>query len=207
MTSCPTTLKPCAELGALRPADRPGRVFLPALASFPVESWPLVALLPVLDINGALAAALDAGRPFRGGAPVAGVFTCDPFLRLADLAATLRRAGVNQVVNYPTVQIFEGETAAALAAVDYRAELEFRLLLRLAGLGFAPIACATSRAAVDAALGLGLRRILLHPGVVPRADVAGWWTPLATRVAVEGGEALAWQAPDQASSPRRRMRL
>ncbi|MGK7868089.1 hypothetical protein [Falsiroseomonas sp. E2-1-a20] len=191
----------------MRPADRPGRVFLPALASFPVDTWPLVALLPVLDINGALASALGAGRPFRGGAPVAGIFACDPFLRLTDLAATLRAAGITQVVNYPTVQIFEGETAAALAAVNYRADFEFRLLLRLAGLGFAPIACATSRAAVDAALELGLRRILLHPGVAPRADSAGWWTPLATRVAVEGGVALGWQMPDQASSPRRRIRL
>jgi predicted TIM-barrel enzyme len=198
---------PCADLAGLRPDQRAGRVFLPALAPFPVTSWPLVALLPVLDINGALVAALAAGRPFRNAAPVAGIFACDPFLRLSDLATTLRAAGISQVVNYPTVQIFEGETAAALAAVNYRAEAEFRLLQRLAGLGFAPIACATSRPEVDLALGHGLRRILLHPGAAPRADVAGWWTPLATRVAVEGGEPLAWRAPAQASRPRRRMRL
>ncbi|WP_439598237.1 phosphoenolpyruvate hydrolase family protein [Falsiroseomonas sp.] len=203
----PPSLQPAVQLDALPPAERARRVFLPALAPFPVESWPLVALLPVLDINGSLTAALAARRPFRGAGPIAGVFACDPFLRLADLAATLRAAGITQVVNYPTVQLFEGETAAALAAVNYRAEAEFRLLQRLAELGFAPIACATSRLAVDAALSLGLRRILLHPGIAPRAEEAAWWAGLATRVAVEGGEALAWGAPHQSSSPRRRMRL
>jgi hypothetical protein len=125
------------------------------------------------------------------------------------MVATLRRAGITAVVNFPTVQIFEGETAAALAAVGYRAEAEFRLLQRLTEQGFTPIACATSRRAVDAALGLGLRRILLHPGVSPPPDPASWWAELAGHVAIEGGEALAWGAPAtaQVSRPRRRMRM
>ena len=186
-------------------------MFLPALAPFAPETWPLVALLPVLDINGALRSALEARPPFRAAPPVAGLFACDPFLRLADIAAALRRAGIAAAVNFPTVQIFGGETAAALAAVGYRAEAEFRLLQRLAEQGFAPIACATSRRAVDAALGFGLRRILLHPGVSPPPDPAAWWAELAGHVAIEGGEALAWRAPaaprPQVSRPRRRMRL
>ena len=206
-------------------------MFLPALAPFAPETWPLVALLPVLDINGALRSALEARPPFRAAPPVAGLFACDPFLRLADIAAALRRAGIAAAVNFPTVQIFGGEAAAALAAVGYRAEAEFRLLQRLAEQGIAPIACATSRRAVDAALGFGLRRILLHPGVSPPPDPAAWWAELAGHVAIEGGEALAWRAPaaaprlsggpmdatrpagprvtgaPQVSRPRRRMRL
>ena len=203
------TLQPQVELDALGPAERARSIFLPALAPFPPETWPVVALLPVLDINGALGAALEARRPFRGAAPVAGLFACDPFLRLADMATTLRRAGITAVVNFPTVQVFEGETAAALAAVGYRVEAEFRLLQRLAEQGFTPIACAISRRAVDAALGLGLRRILLHPGVSPPPDPASWWAELAGHVAIEGGEALAWGAPTtaQVSRPKRRMRL
>ena len=202
------TLQPWAEVDALSPAERAQAIFLPALATFAPATWPLVALLPVLDINGALRAALQLRRPFRAAAPVAGLFACDPFLRLSDMAATLRRSGITRVVNFPTVQIFEDETAAALAAVGYRAEAEFRLLQRLAEQGFSPIACATSRRAVDAALGLGLRRILLHPGFSPGHDAA-WWAELAGHVAVEGGETLAWAAPPgaQVSRPRRRMRL
>ncbi len=205
----PPILRPRAEVDALTPAERARTILLPALAPFAPETWPLVALLPVLDINGALRAALQMRRPFRAAAPVAGLFACDPFLRLSDMAATLRRSGITRVVNFPTVQIFEGETAAALAAVGYRAEAEFRLLQRLAEQGFSPIACATSRRAADVALGFGLRRILLHPGVSPGHDHASWWAELAGHVAVEGGEALAWAAPPiaQVSRPRRRMRL
>lgn len=204
------TLHLQASLGGLPPSQRACTVFVPALASFPPETWPLVALLPVLDVNGALRAALEGRRTFRSAPPIAAIFACDPFLRLADMATMLRQAGITQVVNYPTVQLFEGETAAALAAVGYRADAEFRVLQRLAGQGFAPIACATSRRAVDAALGLGLRRVLLHPGLAPPPDLAAWWADLAGHVAIEGGEALAWRgagpAP-QGSRPRRRIRL
>lgn len=205
-----TGLQPCAELGAIGPAERARALFLPALAPFPPATWPLVALLPVLDINGSLRAALEARRAFRSAPPIAAIFACDPFLRLADMAGVLRRAGITTVTNYPTVQLFEGETAAALAAVGYRAEFEFRQLERLAAQGFTPIACAASRQAVDAALGLGLRRILLHPGLSPPVDPAAWWAELAGHIAIEGGEALAWAAPPatpQLSRPRRRMRL
>jgi hypothetical protein len=204
----PTLLQPEARLDALSPQRRARSVFLPALEPFPPESWPLVALLPVLDINGALRAALQARRPFRSAPPIAGLFACDPFLRLADMVAALRQAGITTVVNYPTVQLFEGETAAALAAVGYRAEAEFRLLQRLGEAGFATIACAVTRRGVDAALGAGHRRILLHPGLTPPPDPQTWWADLAGHVAIEGGEALAWAAAGgQVSMPRRRMRL
>jgi len=115
------TLHLRASLGGLPPPQRACAVFVPALASFPPETWPLVALLPVLDVNGALRAALEGRRTFRSAPPIAAIFACDPFLRLADMATMLRQAGITQVVNYPTVQLFEGETAAALAAVGYRA--------------------------------------------------------------------------------------
>ncbi len=200
-------LRPRARLDGLDPPERQRSLYLPALATFPPETWPLVALLPVLDINGALRAALEAQRPFRSAPPAVGIFACDPFLRLADMAALLRRAGVTTVVNYPTVELFEGETAAALAAVGYRAEAEFRLLLRFAELGFGVIACAASRRAVDAALDLGLRRVLLHPGLAVPEQPAAWWAERAGHVAIEGGEALAWDVPVQASRPSRRIRL
>ena len=205
-----TVLRPVAELDGLRPAQQKRAVFLPALAPFPRHTWPLVALLPVLGINDALRQAIAARRPFRAAPPIAGLFACDPFLRTSDMAAALHKAGIAQVVNWPTVQVFEGETAAALAAVGYRAEAEFRVLARMAEHGIAPIACATSPHAVDAALALGLWRILLHPGLIRPADHAAWWAALAGHVAIEGGEALAWDDRallPQISRPSRRIRL
>lgn len=198
-----------ARLEGLSPEARARRVYLPGLAPFPRETWPLVSLLPVVDINGALVEALAQRAPFRAAPPVAGIFACDPFLRPVDLASALSRAGISQAVNLPTVQIFDGETAAVLGSVGYRAEAEFRMLLRLAEYGIAPIACATTRATADLALALGFTRILLHPGLVPPADPAAWWASLAGHVAIEGAEPLAWQDTDadQVSRPRRRMRL
>ena len=99
-------------------------------------------MLPVLDINDALIEALAPRRPFRAEPPVAGSFACDPFLRSADLAAALSSAGIRPVVSFSTVQMFDGETAAALGSVGYRAEAEFQMLLRLAGLGADGVASA-----------------------------------------------------------------
>jgi hypothetical protein len=202
------TLTPRATLAGLAGAARLDTVFLPALAPFAPTQWPLVGLLPVLDINGTLLAALAARRRFRAAPPIAGVFASDPFLRAADLAEALLRAGIAEAVNYPTIQFFGSETAAAFASVGYRAEAEFRLLARLAERGLAPIACAASRAAADAALALGLRRVLLHPGLAGAARDA-FWAELAGHVAGKGGEPLAWREPSagQSSRPRRRMRL
>jgi predicted TIM-barrel enzyme len=202
------TLAPRATLDGLTEAARSDTVFLPALATFAPAHWPLVGLLPVLDINGALLAALGAKERFRTAPPIAGVFASDPFLRAVDLAEALLEAGITEVINYPTIQLFGSETQAAFASVGYRAETEFRLLARLAEHGLAPIACATSRATADAALALGLRRLLLHPGLAEVAQDA-FWADLAGHVAVEGGEPLAWResSAGQSSRPRRRIRL
>ncbi|QYU66804.1 alpha/beta fold hydrolase [Leptolyngbya sp. 15MV] len=152
MPALASALEPRARLDGLTPARRTRAVYLPALAGFPPHLTAILGLLPVLEINGTLIADLAARRPFRAAPPIAGLFACDPFLRVADMAGALRRAGITAVINYPTVQSFEGETAAALAAVGYRAEAEFRVLQRLAEHGLSPIACAMTRDAADAAL-------------------------------------------------------
>ncbi|WP_206935443.1 phosphoenolpyruvate hydrolase family protein [Roseococcus thiosulfatophilus] len=180
----PITLRPAACLEGLPARRRPRAVFLPALAPFRPELWPLVVHLPVLDVNGALVAALAGRTPFRAAPPIAAIFACDPFLRLRDMAASLRAAGITEVVNLPSVQAHEGEAAAALGAVGYRAEREFRALLTLAEHGLRPLAYAARQEEAEAALSLGLRRILLPAGP--------GWADLASHVAVEGGEALAW---------------
>ncbi|WP_291296301.1 phosphoenolpyruvate hydrolase family protein [Elioraea sp.] len=201
------TLHPLASLAGVRPERRRDGVFLPALAQFPPARWPLVALLPVLDINGALLAACRGRARLRAGAPVAGVFASDPFLRVADVAAALAEAGITEVVNFPTIQFFGPETSAALASVGMRAEAEFRMLLRFAEHGMAPIACAVSDDAATIALSLGLRRILLHPGL--GEGPARPWPEQASHVLIEGGEPFAWRdaADSQLSRPSRRIRL
>ncbi|MBY0337638.1 MAG: hypothetical protein K2X11_13550 [Acetobacteraceae bacterium] len=201
-------IRPAADLEGFPGTLRPSAAFLPGLRPFPAPSWPLVAQLPVLDVNGALLADLSAREPFAADPPIAALFACDPFLRVPDAAATLARAGVAEVLNWPSVQAHEGETAAALAAVGYRAEAEFRTLLAFAACGLQPLAFAATRGAVDAALAAGLRRVVLPSGEA--------WATLASHVAVEGGEAILWSdeplqapaaSPPQSARPRRRIRL
>lgn len=202
----PCPVRPAADLAGIPDDRRPSVAFLPGLRPFPAPSWPLVAQLPVLDVNGALLADLAAREPFAADPPVAAVFACDPFLRVQDAAAVLRRAGVVKVLNWPSVQAHEGEAAAALAAVGYRAEAEFRTLLAFEALGLQPLAFAATRSALDAALAAGLRRLVLPEGEALAA--------LASHVAVEGGEAIPWSdeplapaATPQSARPRRRIRL
>ncbi|WP_376089423.1 phosphoenolpyruvate hydrolase family protein [Roseomonas sp. CCTCC AB2023176] len=203
----PRRLTVIADLQRVPAGRRRDAIFLPALAPFPPALWPLAGLLPILDINGTLRDAL-AGRPApRSAAPIAGIFACDPFLRVADLAPVLRRAGILEVANFPTVQAHAGDTAEALRSLGLRAEAEYRVLARFAEHGLSPIACATGREAAAAAIAAGLRRILLHPGIEPPADPARWWSDLAGFVAVEGGEPLAWADPPQGRRSRRRIRL
>jgi predicted TIM-barrel enzyme len=201
-------VRPVADLLGVPDDLRRSAAFLPGLAPFPARLWPVVAHLPVLDVNGALLADVAAREPFTRAPPIAAVFACDPFLRVADAAVALARAGIREVLNWPSVQAHEGESAAALAAVGYRAEAEFRTLLAFAERGLLPLAFAATRGAVDAALALGLRRLVLPSG--------GAWAELAGHVAVEGGEAIPWSEEPltppastsrQSARPSRRMRL
>lgn len=145
------------------------RLLVPALARFAPEARALAGLLPIVDINGALLAALDdvdlGGAEGVGReALVAGVFAADPFLHLGELAGRLLEAGIAQVANYPTLQHVDGAAGRGLAAVGYDMRAEFAVLLELERLGLRPLACVASFAAAECALGMGLGRLAFDPG-------------------------------------------
>lgn len=147
--------------------SNPGEtLFLPALAGFEGPDLDLLAMMPVCDVNGALLDALAAREPFpaHGPAPVAGVFLLDPFMRLPELAARLRAAGIRRVANYPTVQVIDGETARALGSVGYSPAQEFEALRELRGEGFEVVGFATGAAAARDLATLGAVMVVLHPG-------------------------------------------
>jgi predicted TIM-barrel enzyme len=150
------------SLDGIGPAELARTVYLPALDGAPPGLVELLALLPVADVNGALMAAL-AGRSFSRAAPVAAVFCVDPFLRVSDMAAALRAGGIMAVTNYPTVQVVDGETGRAIAAVGYGPADELSMLLRFAAAGLEPVGCVTS--AEDAArfAAAGVARLVAPP--------------------------------------------
>jgi predicted TIM-barrel enzyme len=147
-------------------ADAAGTLFLPGLRGFAGPDLDLLAMMPVCDVNGGLADALDVLPPWPadGAAPAVGLFLLDPFLRLSDMAARLRRAGVRRVANYPTVAVLEGETARALASVGISPAGEFEALRALAADGFGIVGFATSAAAARDLAASGAGAVVLHPG-------------------------------------------
>jgi predicted TIM-barrel enzyme len=182
-------------------ADLSGTLFLPALAGLEGPALDLLAMMPVCDVNGALAAALDAGPPWAPGAPapVAGLFLLDPFIRIPEMAERLRRAGVRRVANYPTIQALDGETARAMASVGFTPAHEFEALAELRASGFEIVGFAYGAAAARELAALGATTVVLHPGPAggdPRetlAPLAAWLKPeLAAR-----GIALQLFAPGE----------
>jgi predicted TIM-barrel enzyme len=160
----PLTLR--TSLEGIDPADA---VYIPGLRGLEGPHLDLLATLPISDVNGTLMAALDDPLPWLkdAEAPVVGLFLADPFLRLAEVAAQLKRAGVRRVANYPTLQAFEGETARALASVGFALEAELDGLRMLAAGGFEVVGFASSSATARQ-LGTFATTVVLHPG--PGAD-------------------------------------
>lgn len=154
------------SLEGIDPADA---LYLPGLRGLEGAHLDLLATLPISDVNGALMAALDDPLPWpkEAEAPIVGLFLGDPFLRLSEATARLKRAGVRRVANYPTLQTFEGETARALASVGFALGVELDGLRALAAEGFQVVGFAGG-AATARQLSAFATSVVLHPG--PGAD-------------------------------------
>ncbi|MDP4026459.1 phosphoenolpyruvate hydrolase family protein [Methylobacterium sp. NEAU 140] len=152
-------------LDGLAGPERAGTLFLPALAGTPDAILDLLALLPVCDVNGALTACLAGKGIGSGPAPVAAVFCTDPFLRVSDMAETLRAAGLRRVANYPSVQAIDGEPGRTIAAVGYGPDEEIATLVRLREAGLEPLGCAASAAFAARLDAAGIAPILAVPAL------------------------------------------
>ena len=182
----PVTL--ATDWSALAGAEGPA-LFVPALARFPAAVRELMALLPVTDINGSLIRTLADAPGQAPGSTVAGLFAVDPFLDPGELRAALRRAGIGRVANYPTVQLFDGATAAGFEVVGYDVRAEFALLRSLADSGLDPVGYVTSPAIARIALDAGCRTLVVHPGLGPGSRLRGSSDQIA-ELAAESGAAL-----------------
>lgn len=165
------------------PTPVPGResflqqIFAPWLEGLPVTRRDLLALLPVLDINGAMVTALrDAQTPLGGGVPDAGpvsaqpgvtaaLLCVDPFLRVRDLAALLKAAGIIEVTNFPTIQVIDGVAARGFESADLGLQREARILAGFAQEGLAVTGFATTVENGRYLLDHGVTTLVVHPGL------------------------------------------
>lgn len=140
-------------------------LFLPGLAGLEGPDLDLLALMPVCDVNGGLAEALEGRGPWgSGAAPVAGLFLLDPFLRVPEMAAALHRSGIGRVANYPTIQGFDDGAGRSLASVGFSPAAEFEALRAFAAIGFGTVGFAAGAAAARELAASGARTVVLHPG-------------------------------------------
>jgi len=164
------------------PAGSPGReshlqqIFAPWLEGLPAAQRDLLALLPVVDINGAMVAALDDTRTPQTGPSntrrvsaqpgvIAALLCVDPFLRVRDLAALLKAAGIAEVTNFPTIQVIDGVAARGFDSADLGMQREARMLAGFAQEGLAVTGFATSAENGRFLLDHGATALVVHPGL------------------------------------------
>lgn len=145
--------------------SRQPQIFAPWLDLLPEAQRDLLSILPVLDINGSLLAALRSARVGENTGPrIAAVLCVDPFLRLHDMTRFLRAAGITAVTNFPTVQIVDGTAARGFESADLGVEREVATLHQFLQEGFAVTGFATSRENALRMTGRGIRDLVIHPG-------------------------------------------
>src|SRR5262249_31292740 len=92
-------------------------VLCPFLANIDATTGFWIGGLAWHDANAELLAAIS--RPARRKHRVyAGVFCADPFRRHDDLFAAMRSAGIDGVINLPTVSVIDGELGGILASFN-----------------------------------------------------------------------------------------
>jgi len=174
---------PDISVSAVLPARVPGResgfqeIFAPWLDGLPVPQRDLLALLPVLDVNGAIVAALSDAGTSRGGpvtlgaralpvqpGVIAALLCVDPFLRVRDLVALLKAVGVTGVTNFPTIQVIDGVSGLGFESAGLGVQREARMLASFAGEGLAVTGFATTAENGRRLLDHGATALVVHPG-------------------------------------------
>jgi hypothetical protein len=115
------------------------------------------------DVNARLLAALpDAAAPRC--LVYAGIFCIDPFRRDEDLFAAVLAAGIQGVVNLPSVSFIDGELATILGSFDLGVEREIAFLRRAHAAGLRIAGCAADADAANAMVQAGADFIIAHAG-------------------------------------------
>jgi hypothetical protein len=144
-------------------ASRVTLVLCPFLAGLDAEVAFWIGGLAWHDANAGL---LDAIRtPARRRHRIyAGVFCVDPFRRDDDVFAALREAGIDGVINLPTVSVIDGELSTILGTFNLGIDREIDFLRRARDAGFRIAGCVGTTEAADQLAVAGADFIIAHGG-------------------------------------------
>ena len=132
------------------------------------------------DANAELLGAIGAPAPRRHRV-YAGVFCVDPFRRDDDVFSALRRAGIEGVVNLPTVSVIDGELGGILGSFNLGIDRELAFLRRAREAGFRIAGCVATVEAADQLVASGADFIIAHGGP-PQPGLADPSSIVATRL-------------------------
>jgi hypothetical protein len=128
------------------------------------------------DVNARLLTAVQGTTPPRCTV-YAGVFCVDPFRREEDIFAAIKAAGIQGIVNLPSISFMDGELATILGSFDLGVEREITFLSRARAAGLRIAGCTADAAAADALVQAGSEFIIMHagpplPGEPDRGNIA-----------------------------------
>ncbi|MCX8509636.1 MAG: phosphoenolpyruvate hydrolase family protein [Rhodobacteraceae bacterium] len=138
-----------------------GHIYCPAVQGLSASLADLAIVMPRVDNNRALC----AGPAARTGS-YAAVLTCDPFGSPLGLMNRLSKHGYAGIANWPSTILLEGQTKQWMANIPATPELEYEWLAEAQKQGLETLAFFRSLDQARAALRLGLRQLVLHPGLV-----------------------------------------
>jgi len=144
---------------------RPGEpvIVCPWLRGLPPEAGMWLAALPIHDAN----AFLDEPWTLKAQDTLPdqlyfGVFMLDRLRHSEQILERLRAKGVRRLINLPTISFYDAETAATLAALDFRPDRELALLHRARQAGFGVAFCTGAPQDLSQADRDGLDFLLVH---------------------------------------------
>lgn len=166
-----------ADLDAARRAGLEP-VLCPVLDGMAAEDAALLAALPIADANALLIDAVARMTSARADARfpmprAAAFFAADPFLHLGDLLERLRRAGIKTLLNFPSVQVFDGAFGDSLDRVGCGTTLELERLVQAQSAGFGICALIKSAALMPRLQKAGIRTYALLPTAGPDQHPTG----------------------------------
>lgn len=137
------------------------RIYCPTLQGLTGRQSDLAMVMPRVDNNRAL---LDPNASKE--ASYAGVLTCDPFGTADSFLHRLAEHGYIGVSNWPSSILFQGQIKLLMASMPATPELEYTWLAGAQRNGFQTLAFFRSLEQGRAALRAGLRKLVLHPGLI-----------------------------------------
>ena len=150
------------QLGA--PDANGPSIYCPSLFGLTVTQADLAIVMPRIDHNQRLREAPCQGR-------WAAILACDPFGSERALFRDLRELGYKGVINWPSTILLDGELRESMATIPASPEHEYSVLARAAASGLETLAVFRSLDQARAAIDAGLKRLVLHPGLIA-SDVA-----------------------------------